>query len=172
MRSTLSLALCLALGASPGPAQTPPPLTKGARVRVTFPGENGQPTRQLTGTLERLVDDTLVIVRGYLPAQTLNISRGTQLEVDATRHRVGVPVLVGVLVGIGAAAELWGACGRCVGGVPPVLAIPGAGMGGLLGWGVGNALGGTTWVPVQTAGLRIVATPMRASLALSVAAAW
>lgn len=102
----------LTLAASTLPAQTPPTLTRGARVRITLPPEGGQPARQVSGTLERLERDTVVIARGYLPSQAVSLGGGAELEMDESRGHGGAGLLIGAALGVALTAR---PCDNCDG---------------------------------------------------------
>jgi hypothetical protein len=151
--------LALAFVASAMPAQTPR-LYRGARVRVTFPSDSGQSARHVIGKLERLADDTVVITEGYLPSQAISLGGGAQLEIDRSEGHGRLGAIIGAVLGFVVADGVWQSCGRCRGDVPPLmLAVPGVGLGALVGAAVGSALRTASWVPVKTAGVRIVTNP-------------
>lgn len=152
------LAVALSFPAPPSPAQTPPTLTKGAHVRVTWPSASDAPSRQVVGTLERLATDTIVVARGYLPPDTATLTATTRLELDIAHGHGPAGAIVGALLGLAAASGVWQSCGDCSGGLPLVLAVPGAALGGGLGWGVGSMIRRPHWVSVQPVGMRIGST--------------
>jgi len=160
-------------------AQTaPPPLAKGARVRVVVPAGTGQPERTVSGGLIRLQGDTVVIRAdrsGAPESIVLNGERRLEAGVMGHRHAVqGVAVGAGLgaLTGAGIAAATWrpeppGVCRQslCIDLFPSrgYAALFGAAIGVVGGAVVGLIVGISTrdvqWVRVETAGISIAVTP-------------
>lgn len=173
MKRTCCFALALGLPLGALAAQETPALTAGARVRVIAPpvcnyAEAAPCFRRVVGTLESLQADTVVIAPDSAPAQVINLSDGQHLEMSlGLRGHGGTGALIGAIVGLVVVHQSWQSCGGCEGEVPLVGALLGVAGGASLGAITGSLIRSEVWVPVQTAGIRIVAGPGRAGFMVS-----
>jgi hypothetical protein len=151
-------------------AQDTLPLTPGARVRVSAPDLIGR--RAVTASVVALRRDTLVLrpVDSGAATWAVPLGRLERLEVSRGRRSRATGAVIGFFAGALAGA-VYGAAGH------PGLAhtdIPEegeaaiyAGVAGLLGAGVGAALGGERWARVRLPGRLNVAPHWRGGFALS-----
>jgi len=163
-------------------AQSALPLSKGTRVRVVIPAIGAQPERQISGTMVRLQNDTVVIWTGAIArpeSVSLALETGRRLEALASHGHGGkgaaVGALMGALTGAFVGAATWQAC---TGGALACIASPtqgeeaagaaivGAAGGALLGLVIGTSVRTETWVPVQTAGVRVAVIPRGLGISL------
>jgi hypothetical protein len=150
-----------------------PSLAKGTRVRVVVSGAAGQTEAPISGALRSLQGDTVTISASWSGAsRSIVLDRGRRLEVAARGDRHGeAGAAIGAAVGaLGGAAIGANTRPGCPSGHICLVELS-AGQRTLIGAGVG-ALGGAlvgfllgrgerseTWVPVETAGLRIALAP-------------
>jgi hypothetical protein len=163
MNRSILLSLLLVIQASAVQAQASPPLSKGARVRVTFlVGQSSSP-QQVVGTLQRLDGDTVVIAHDSGTMQAVSLSGGEPLQLSLGRRgHEGTGALIGAVVGLLLIRSTWQQCGDCGPGIPVYGVLAGLAGGTVVGAIVGNEIRSEAWVPVQTAGIRIVVGPGRA----------
>ena len=164
-------------------AQTaPPPLAKGARVRVVVPAGTGQPERTVSGGLIRLQGDTVVIRAdrsGAPESIVLNGERRLEAGVMGRRHALegtALGVGLGALVGAGIAVATWKPH-ECTGLVclwpqdRKEAALYGAVIGvvpwAVLGLIVGIWTRDVRWVRVETTGIRIAVAPRGVGLGVA-----
>jgi len=164
-------------------AQTaPPPLAKGARVRVVVPAGTGQPERTVSGGLIRLQGDTVVIRAdrsGAPESIVLNGERPLEAGVMGRRHALegtALGVGLGALVGAGIAVATWKPH-ECTGLVclwpqdRKEAALYGAVIGvvpwAVLGLIVGIWTRDVRWVRVETTGIRIAVAPRGVGLGVA-----
>lgn len=173
-------ATVLALLAHAAVAQTPPPLAKGARVRIVQAGADQRPDVDVTGTLLSLSADTVRIAVDGIPGNAAAYLLDTRRHLEVageTRHNVGRRILQGMAVGavgVGVLAALsYEPChstqflGCMFAPGSPLQAgafgAVGGALGGLVvGFIVGLASTDVTWVPAPTAGVRVAVTPLPA----------
>jgi hypothetical protein len=173
-------AVVLALFAHAAVAQTPPPLAKGARVRLVQVGADRRSDVDVTGTLLSLSADTVRIaidgIPGNAAAYVLDTRRHLEVASE-TSHSVGRRAIQGMAVGavgVGVLAALsYQPCHST--SIMGCMFAPGSPLAaGAIG-AVGGALGGlvvgaiiglvsadVTWVPAPTAGVHVAVTPLPA----------
>ena len=137
-------------------AQASPQLTKGRRIRVTIPVEVGLSPQRVTGRLQSLEGDTLVLATDS-GVQALALTGGSTVERSLGRRGVGLTALLGAAVGLVTVTLGWQSCGECEGGTPASSALLGVGVGAGVGAILGSILIPERWQPVETSGVRIVA---------------
>jgi len=159
-------------------AQQPPQLARGQRVRVVQRVAYGRLSVIVSGTLDHLQGDTVVIEpNGAGALETIALNQGRWLEVPVgkgpTQGRAGAlaGLVVGGLAGAVIAADAW----RLeIGGLNRIEqtllgAALGAGAGALIGASVGHFIRSTEWGFARTAGLRITFAPRGAALGAALA---
>ena len=171
----LLAAAATALLTWPLAAQIVPPLSAGMRVRVIMPAEAGVPAQSVTGTLERLENDTAFVGVDGAAAQPFALDRGAFLALAVpfgshARNAAEIGALGGAVVGGLIGMATYQAC-RSLPGEPQcefqwgegrriaLSAGVGAAAGAIAGYLIGKRMRRLVWVPVNTEGVRVALLP-------------